>query len=66
MTKETLRRNQEALAHAVAQQRLEGLTVSVETMQEMQRVVHGETTTQAVIEGIYKRVNPNVPIFQPR
>lgn len=66
MTSEELQRNQQALAHAVAQQRLEGLTVSQETLQAMQCVVNGETTTEAVIREIYQRVNPNVPIFRPR
>ena len=55
MRKTDLQRNQRALDNALAQQRLEGLTVSPETVADLQRVTRGEISTSDVIRKLYER-----------
>ena len=59
-----LERNLRAVEHAVAQQRLEGLTVSESTVEDMRRAARGEIADEEVIANIYARY-PHVAIFRP-
>ncbi len=53
-----------AIAHAVAQQELEGLKVSPATLEDMHRAARGEISDDDVIANIYARFD-HVPIFRP-
>jgi len=55
LTEQEITRNKWAMENAIAQQTLEGLTVSAEVRADMLRVVHGEMTTDEVIANIKKR-----------
>jgi hypothetical protein len=57
-------RNLRAVEHAIAQQRLEGLTVSESTIEDMRRAARGEIADEDVIANIYARY-PHVAIFRP-
>ena len=59
-----LQKNTRAVAHAVAQQELEGLHVSPATLNDMRRAALGEIEPEEVIRNIYARFG-HVPIFQP-
>ena len=48
-------RSEQALRHAVAQQKLEGLVVSEETIQDMRRAAAGEIDDDDVIANILAR-----------
>jgi hypothetical protein len=48
-------RQERPIAHAVAQQELEGLKVSPATLEDMHRAARGEISTQDVIANIYAR-----------
>jgi hypothetical protein len=61
--KEELERNLRAVDHAVAQQRLEGLTVSEATIDDMRRAATGEIRADMVVANIYARFR-NVPILR--
>jgi len=61
-TKE-LQRHLRAIDHAIAQQSLEGLTVSEETVADMHRAARGEIAAENVIANIYARFK-HVPIFR--
>jgi hypothetical protein len=61
---EALQWNLRAVDHAIAQQRLEGLTVSESTVADMRRAARGEIPAEQVIANIYARFG-NVPIFRP-
>jgi hypothetical protein len=54
-TKE-IQRNMRAVAHAIAQQELEGLKVSEATIEDMQRAAHGEINSDEVIRNIHARL----------
>jgi hypothetical protein len=56
-------RSARTVAHAVAQQELEGLKVSQATFDDMQRAAKGEISTNEVIDNIYARFE-DVPIFR--
>jgi len=58
-----LARNLRAVEHAVAQQELEGLTVSESTREDMRRAARGEISADEVIANIYARFE-HVPIFR--
>ena len=58
-----LQRQLRAIDHAIAQQTLEGLTVSDETVADMQRAARGEIAPENVIANIYARFE-HVPIFR--
>jgi hypothetical protein len=64
LTEQEVQRNMRAVAHAIAQQELEGLKVSEPTVEDMRRAALGEIETDEVIRNIYKRFQ-NVPIFRP-
>jgi Antitoxin VbhA len=65
MTQLELERNLRAVDHAIAQQRLEGLTVSESAAADMRRAARGEISDEQVIANLYAEF-PNVPIFRPR
>jgi hypothetical protein len=64
MTEQDIARNMRALAHAVAQQELEGLTVPAATANDLRRVARGEIPIAEAIRNVYARFG-NVPVFQP-
>ena len=45
-----------SVENAVAQQQLEGLTVSSDTIEDMKRAARGEITSEEVIANIYARL----------
>lgn len=61
-TEQDLQRNMRSVAHAIGQQRLEGLTVPEETVRDLERAARGEIDTDEVIRNIYGRVQ-NVPVL---
>ncbi len=65
LTEEQVERNLRSVAHAIAQQELEGLTVSDSTIQDMRRAAKGEIPADEVIRNIYARFQ-HVEIFEPR
>jgi antitoxin VbhA-like protein len=64
MTDQDVARNMRAVAHAVAQQQLEGLTVSAATVNDLCRVARGEMPLTEAIRNVYAQFG-NVPVFQP-
>ena len=64
LTQQEVQRNMRAVAHAIAQQELEGLTVPEATIADLHRAARGEIDTDEVIRNIYRRFK-NVPIFRP-
>ena len=67
ITDEELERNLRALRHAVAQQALEGLTVSEQTLEDMRKAAMGEISQDEVIRNIYARFPacPDIPSTTP-
>ena len=63
LTEQDIRRNMRAVAHAVAQQELEGLKVPASTVADLRRVARGEIDTDEVIRNIYRRLQ-NAPLLQ--
>lgn len=61
LTERHIQRNMQAVAHAIAQQELEGLKVPASTIDDLRRVARGEIGTDEVIRNIYRRAN--VPIL---
>lgn len=55
-TEDEIERNMRALAHAIAQQELEGLKVPEETVAELQRVARGEIDTDEVRRRLQARL----------
>jgi hypothetical protein len=64
MTDQDIARNMRAVAHAVAQQELEGLTVPSTTRNDLRRVARGEISVTEAIRNVYARFG-DVPVFQP-
>jgi len=64
VTEKDIARNMRAVAHAVAQQELEGLTVPAATTSDLVRVARGEIFVTEAIGNVYARFR-NVPVFQP-
>jgi Antitoxin VbhA len=64
LTEQEVQRNLRAVAHAIAQQELEGLKVSEATVEDMYRAARGEIDAEEVRLNIYRRFK-NVPIFLP-
>ena len=62
LTQQEVERNMRAVAHAVAQQELEGLKVPESTVADLLRVARGEIGTEEVIHNIHVRFK-NVPIL---
>ena len=55
LSRQEVERNLRAVAHAIAQQTLEGLTVSESTVEDMRRAARGEIPADEVIANIYAR-----------
>jgi hypothetical protein len=49
------------IAHAIAQQELDGLTVSAATVADLERVARGEIDTDEVIRNIHRRAQHGSP-----
>ena len=64
LTEQEIQNNIRAVAHAIAQQELEGLKVPESTVDDLLRAARGEIDTEEVIRNIYRRFN-HVPILQP-
>ncbi len=64
VTNSEILRNKRALEHAVAQQKLEGLSMSAEAIADLERVAAGQRTTADVIANLYTRY-AHVPVLQP-
>jgi hypothetical protein len=56
LSKEEIERNMRDVAHAIAQQELEGLHVSAATIEDMKRAAQGEIRSDDVIRNIHARV----------
>jgi len=56
ISEQELERRMLAVDNAVAQQELEGLTVSAETIEDMRRAARGEIAYEQVIENIHARL----------
>ncbi len=63
LTEQDIQRNMRAVAHAIAQQELEGLTVPEETVADLQRVARGEIDTEDARRNIQRRF-ANDPVFR--
>jgi hypothetical protein len=55
VTKSEILNNQRAFDHAIAQQRLEGLTVPPEALADLQRIARGEMTTADALRAAHAR-----------
>jgi hypothetical protein len=64
LTEHEVERNMRAVAHAIAQQVLEGLDVPESTVADLHRAAKGEIDTEEVIRNIHCRFK-NVQIFRP-
>ena len=51
-----IQRNMRSVAHAIAQQELEGLRVSPSTIADLHRAARGEIDTDEAIRNIYRRL----------
>jgi hypothetical protein len=56
LTEQEVARNMRAVAHAIAQQELEGLKVPESTVDDLRRAARGEIDTDEVRRNIYRRV----------
>lgn len=56
-TKEEIVRNMRDVAHAIAQQELEGLKVPEATVADLHRVARGEIDTDEALRNIKRRLN---------
>ncbi len=56
LTEQEIERNRRDVAHAIAQQELEGLKVSKATVEDMQRAARGEIDADEVIRNIHARL----------
>ena len=56
LTKKEIARNLRAVAHAIAQQELEGLKVSEAAMEDMRRAAQGAIRSDDVIRNIHSRL----------
>lgn len=63
--RQEINNNQRAFQNALAQQYIEGLHVPQSVVEDMQRAMLGEITSEQGIDNIYQEF-PNVKIFQPR
>ncbi len=63
LSEQDIQRNMRAVAHAVAQQELEGLKVTASTIADLRRAARGEIGTDEVIRNIYRRLQ-NVTLLR--
>ncbi len=52
---DTLQQRLEAVEYAIASQRIEGLTISKETIEDMYRVARREMTTEQARQALFRR-----------
>jgi hypothetical protein len=64
LTEQDIQRNMRAVAHAIAQQELEGLKVPESTVSDLHRVARGEIGTDEVIRNIDRRFRNVAPLGQ--
>jgi hypothetical protein len=64
LTEHEIQRNMRAVAHALAQQELEGLKVPESAVDDLRRAARGEIDTDEVIRNIVRRFN-HVQTLQP-
>ena len=57
LTEKEISSNRRAMDHAIAQQTLEGLAVSRETINDLERAVRGEITTADAIRNVHTRLD---------
>ena len=62
-TERDIQRNMRSVAHAIAQQELEGLKVTASTVADLHRAARGEIDTDEVIRNIHRRVQ-NVSLLR--
>jgi hypothetical protein len=62
-TERDIHRNMRSVAHAIAQQELEGLKVPASTVVDLHRAARGEIDTDEVIRNIYRRLR-NVSLLR--
>lgn len=65
LNRQEIIRNLAAVENAVAQQRLEGLEVPQETIEDLRRVAHGEINIEEGIKNAYRRF-ANAQVLKPR
>jgi hypothetical protein len=63
VTERDIQRNMRSVAHAIAQQELEGLKVTASTVADLQRAARGEIDTDEIRRNIYRRFQ-NVPLLR--
>jgi len=63
VTDSEILKNQRAVEHAIAQQRLEGLTLPPEATRDLHRIAMGEITTAEALRAAHARFAHD-PIFQ--
>jgi hypothetical protein len=56
LSERDIQRNMRAVAHAIAQQELEGLTVPAGTVADLSRAARGEIDTDEVMRNIHRRI----------
>jgi hypothetical protein len=61
LTEKEIELNMRAVAHAIAQQSLEGLAVSEATVKDMVRAAHGEISSEQVIRDLHARTLAAMP-----
>ena len=65
LTDDQIRLRMRAVDHAIAQQTLEGLTVSAARVEDLRRAARGDIPSEQAIRNIYARFT-HVPLFEPR
>ena len=63
LTKEQLERNMQDVAHALAQQELEGLKVPEATVSDLHRIARGEIDTEEALHNVKRRLK-NAQVLQ--
>ena len=63
LSERDIQRNMRAVAHAIAQQELEGLTVPAATVADLYRAARGEIDTDEVMRNIHRSIQ-NVPLLR--
>jgi hypothetical protein len=63
LTERDVQRNMRSVAHAIAQQELEGLKVTAPTVADLHRAARGEIDTDEIIRNIHRRLQ-NVSLLK--
>lgn len=62
LSERDIQRNMRAVAHAIAQQELEGLTVPAATVADLHRAARGEIDTDEVMRNTLRRIQNASPL----